>query len=133
MVDYGDGSKAWVMQFGTDGDGDPTVRLFDGTAGPTFTLEGAGNTAYHDYLLAYNPLVGTANLYVDGSLAISGFGGFSVAITRVLFGDAAVSTTDQDARYNSVLWVAPEPSTVALLTAAGLLVLARRRSGVKRV
>jgi hypothetical protein len=126
QVDYIDGSKAWVMQFGTDGDGDPIVRLFNGSAGPTFTLEGAGNTGYHDYLLAYSPLAGTSDLYVDGSLAIGGWGGFSVAATRVLFGDAANSTADHDVRYNSVLWVAPEPSGLALLALGGLILLRRR-------
>jgi len=127
MVDYADGSRAWTMHFGTDGDGDPIVTLFNNSTNPSFTLEGAGNTGYHDYLLAYNPLALSANLYVDGVLRISGFVGQSVGFSRLLFGDAALSTADHDVNYNSVLLVLPEPSSLALLSLAGLALLARRR------
>jgi len=62
QVDYADGAKAWAMIFGTDADGDPIVALVDGTPTPaSFTLEGAGNGAYHEYLLAYNPLESNAD------------------------------------------------------------------------
>jgi hypothetical protein len=129
QVDYADGAKAWAMLFGTDAEGDPIVALFDNTGSPpSFTLEGAGNTGYHDYLLAYSPLAGTADLYVDSVLRISGFSGFTLGnpFTRVLFGDAATSSTDQDVHYASVFWVAPEPSAATLLVLGAWAMLRRR-------
>lgn len=125
MLAYADGSKQWEINFGTDADGDPIVKLVDGATNPSFTLEGAGNGGYHDYVLAYSPLAGTADLYVDNVLRISGFNAYSVGFTRLLFGDAAMSSTDQDARYNSVLLVLPEPSSSSLLLVGAILLVRR--------
>jgi hypothetical protein len=125
QIDYADNVKVWGMTFGTAANGDPIVQLVNGSS---FTLTGAGNGGYHDYLLAYNPLSGNADLYVDGALAIGGYSGLTLGnpFSRVFFGDAALSGNDQHVRYNMVLWVAPEPSSLALLALGGLLMWRRK-------
>jgi hypothetical protein len=65
---YGDGIRAWDLEFGTGNDGKPIVQLGDGPAHTVQDLAGG----YHLYELAYDPSAGTADLLVDGIEVLSG-------------------------------------------------------------
>ena len=82
--EYNVGSTRYIMLFGSDGDGDPIVKLVTAIggdpffSGPEFTLEGTGG-GYHLYELVFDPAAGTADLFVDGGgeAVISDYGGSS--------------------------------------------------------
>lgn len=124
QVSYGDGVNLWRVRFGSENDGDQVVRLFDGTANPTYTLQGLGNSAYHRYELVYDPGSLTADLFVDGVEQISNWGGSAIAENAVRFGDVS-GAGGGVVNYNLVQWEAPEPTTAALL-ALGAVVMWRR-------
>ena len=85
--------------FGSEADGDPIVLLttgFDGlnAVGPTFTLEGSGG-GYHQYDLVFDPVSGTADLFVDGIERISEYGGYTFVngLERISFGAQQSNST----------------------------------------
>jgi len=117
FVDYIDGATQWSMAFDVAPDGDPIIDFGDpffGTFFGSYTVEGGAGT-YHTYSLQYDPVAGSADLFVDGIERISDYTGVSVATTRVSFGAGASNGTGR-AHYNSVQFsVAPEPASLLLM------------------
>jgi hypothetical protein len=131
---YRDGATSWDMRFGRESDGDPIVQLVTTSGGPTFTLQGAGNT-YNLWELRYDPVAGSADLFVNGVERLSDYTGFSIAQTFVIWGAASTADTGQG-NYNLVQFeifdqaqVVPEPTSLTLfgLGAAALVISSRRR------
>jgi hypothetical protein len=129
FVDYIDGTTQWALTFDVDANGDPVVRTIDGASNPTHTLVGAGST-YHTYSLRFDPLAGSADLFVDGVEQISNYTGNSIALTRVAWGAAGSNATGRG-HFQSVEWeIIPEPTTLviwSLLATLGLSFGWRRR------
>ena len=118
-------STRFGMLFDRETDGDPSVELIGGGA---FILDGAGDGEYHLYELIYDPIAGSADLFVDGVERISNYAGYTgPATTRVDWGANSSSTTGRG-HFNSVEFsVVPEPSAI-LLFGLGYLSLTFRRS-----
>ena len=78
----------------------------------------------------YDPDTGTADLFVDGVEKVSNFAGrdnSSYDLNRILWGANGSASTGH-ANYNLIeLEILPEPASLAILAAGGLLVLRRRR------
>jgi hypothetical protein len=119
FVSYRDTVTSWEMAFGSDVDGDPVVLLRNtggSVAGPSFTLEGAGNT-YHTYDLIYDPTAGSADLFIDGIERISNFSGYGFSETLGNVGWGAGSSADTgQGNFNHVRFsVVPEPSSMVVV------------------
>jgi hypothetical protein len=126
---YRDGAKSWQMNFGHDAQGDTVVKLFTNTSGsldgPTFTV--AGNDAYNEYRLVYDPVAMTADLFVNGSEEISDYGGLpgaQVGNAKEILWGAGRSVIQGEGRFNEVSLRIPEPAAAPLL-ALGALALAQ--------
>jgi len=119
LIQYRDGATDYQIFFGSDSDGDPTVRLRTGgiggsPTGPTFTLEGAGSS-YHLYQLIFDPNAGSADLFIDGVERISNYTGVGSSVARVAWGSSG-SITQGRVHYNMVqLALVPEPSSMMLV------------------
>jgi hypothetical protein len=137
-VAYGDGDRGWIVHFSTQANGDPTVWLLAWNSpytwpGVSYTLSGAGTSAYHTYKLVYDPAMTSADLFVDGNEVISNFvgqgPGYVPGQKFVAWGDTS-GADGGDVNWNFVEWYAvPEPATMALIGfgAAALLVQRKRR------
>jgi hypothetical protein len=126
--------RNWYMVAGTDGNADPVVGLWDtNTSGLTYYVLSGGAGAYHTYRLVYDPVAGTADMFVDGNEVISDWlaGNLYPSPTSpyARFGDSdGTAGHDGAAYYNFMQWVVvPEPATMALITFGALGLLARRR------
>ena len=124
-VGYRNGTSIYSMAFGSTADGDPTVRLFGSS---TNTLTGLGS-GYHLYDLIFDAGVGSASLFVDGTLVESGYSGVSQSVVGVFFGSGQTGSSGHG-HYSLVQFgtgapaAVPEPSSVAVsLLALGLLML----------
>ena len=94
-LDYSDSQITWRLAFGSTGSGDPIVSLGDGITNPSHTITGAGST-YNLYELAYDPLSQTADLFVNGTLVITGYTGlFDPVPPQVNFGSGSTGDTGQ--------------------------------------
>ena len=129
-------SVNYYMAFGSQADGDPIVQLVEGfsspnTLGPSYALEGSGG-GYHHYEMRFDPLSGTADLFVDGIERISDYGGNTInaGSSLVQFG-AAQSNSTGHGHYNFVQFsTVPEPSsTVLFLVGSCLLTVRNRKRG----
>lgn len=94
---YRDGWKSWQVHFGSESDGDPIVKAVTGFSGhtalgPEFTLQDAQST-YHLYELRYDPIAGTADLFVDGIEQISNYAGFVYGLPHVYWGAGSSADT----------------------------------------
>jgi hypothetical protein len=116
---------------GSDGNGNtlvvlPTAVTFNRGTFFSFTPFGSpllvpGN-GYHLYQLSYNPGTGTAALFVDGVLRVTGYGGTGVngGATANNYGLAFGSTDGATSNFNLAeldsgqLTVVPEPGSLAL-------------------
>ena len=98
----GPGGQRYALEFGADTDGDAIVRLFGD--GRQFVSEGEGSV-YHLYELAFDPGAGTASLFVNGELRLSGYAGAAAqtVAARVNFGSGASSGTGRG-HYALVEW-----------------------------
>lgn len=132
FVGYRDGVTGWEMEFGLNASGDTFVRLFTGaTTGPIHTL--SGNSDYNEFSLVYDPVVASADLFVNGNEVISNYTGFANTDTVVLWG-AGRSPDRGQGNYNQVAFSTasvPEPSTflMAVTVVPVLLCCRRRRDG----
>ena len=105
FVTLSTGSTWWQMVFGSDDDGDPIVTLIDQAnprLGRSFTLEGSGG-GYHLYDLVFDPVSGTASLFVDGIERLTGYNGrpFSERAPYVYWGAPQANDTGEG-RYSLV-------------------------------
>jgi len=108
FVGYNSGTIRYSMVFGSDAAGNPIARLWDGTSigglvlnGPSVNVSGNG---YHLYELIYDPVAGSASLFVDGAETISGYTGFVEASTRSVMWGGGHSIATGQANYNLVNW-----------------------------
>jgi len=130
---YYTGAGYYGMNFnqevqGAGWDGDVTVTL-SGGGGSYTTTDGAHK--YHTYELVFDPVAGTADLFVDGIERISNDDGgiWGDAPMAVKFGGTSMEDTGQG-NWNKVTFeIVPEPSTLVLLGSGllGLLLLLLRR------
>lgn len=68
-VFYRDGDSDWYLGIGSQADGDPLIRL-PNNVNSTFALEGGGS-GYHLYELVFDPLLGSADFFIDGTERVS--------------------------------------------------------------
>ena len=121
---YLDGLTIYRVNFGTDGDGDPIVRIEQRFRRPVTAARGHRQRRSHLYELV-KPTVGGATLSVDGTPVITDFAGepLNVGFTQILWGDAT-GGDGGNASWAYVVWQTPEPSTALLgtfaLSGAGL-------------
>ena len=133
FVDYIDGATQWLMFFSTSLDGD-TIVSAQTASGPFDSFEVNGSAGqYNDYSMVFDPLSGTADLFVDGVEQISNYGGISQAFSRVAWGAGADNGTGE-ANFESVTFdvasaVVPEPGTL-LIFGLGLIGLGLTRHRV---
>lgn len=128
-ADYSDmvNQVRWGMSFGSAANGDLIISL-RGSA-MSYTLTSGG---YHSFSLAYDPLVGTASLYIDGSstATFTGYtGDNSAAVTarHVRWGSAS-GASQGSADYRAVSFaVVPEPSTMGMLVLGTFALFRMRR------
>ena len=139
FMGYESGTRRYSIMIGAEEDGDPIAQLWDGTGdipnnvlnGQTFTLQGGGD-GYHLYELVYDPILDSADLFINGVERISDYAGhtFQAGTKRVVWGSGSSIDTGEG-RYNLVQWqvnVVPEPTSTALMaTAAVLCCLCGRR------
>lgn len=116
---YYDGTRGYILNFGTLLNGDPIAHLpstfLDTLPGTDFIYSGGGN-GYHLYEITYQPQSSTIDLFVDGIKRVSGYPGLAVQTTpRVVWGAGTSNDTGQG-NFNLVEFsVVPEPATAALL------------------
>lgn len=114
FVEVGTSDYVYNLWFAAKANGDPIVRAGAFAYGPVFVMDGVG-AGYHDYQLRYSHTAGSAELWVDGVMRLSGItssgpSGFSV----LKWGDGQAGPSS--AYWNSVsLQVVPEPSSLSLM------------------
>lgn len=106
--------------------------------GPSYTLAGSDKT-YHNYDFVYDATTGTADLFVDGVVRISGYRGQTgywnggMAFFGAFNGGEGnfnlFRLESGPASTNEV----PEPSTLALCASGGVVLLFRRRFPVRSI
>ena len=136
---YGnDNFQRFEVKFGSDSSGDPIVALhpFDSAPedfGPSYTVTG-GKDGYHRYELIYDPLVGNADLFVNGIEVISDYTGAIDTLTGfepyVAWG-ARSSPDIGHGNYARIEFLTAVPLPPAFLLfgsgVLGLIVVARRK------
>ncbi len=139
-VHFSVGSTRYDMTFGSTLQADPIVMLvtaYEGNGlnptGITYTDTGAG-PGYHDYKMAYDPVAGGADLFIDGVKRISNYqGNPNVDNTPRVFFGAAGNQGIGTGYYNRISVEVPEPGCASLMLMGALgLLRRRRRSGVPR-
>jgi len=128
FTDYSSESTRWRMEFGSDRQGDPIVLLQTGLngvddEGTLFTLSGGGD-GYHTYELRYDPLLDSADLYIDGTERVSGYAGYPDTSNgpRITFGAGQATAIGHAhfslARFRTVDPPQPVPSSTRALEIA---------------
>ena len=137
LFEYGDTTRRFLVEFGSDQSGNATVQLFTGQdandptifLGPIFNV---GSGGYHLYELIYDPVAGSADLFVDGVEQLSDYTGHGQATNRIAWGGLSGFGVGQG-NYNFVQFETntsvSEPGTLALLglSLAGLGFARRRK------
>ncbi|MBY0399071.1 hypothetical protein K2X89_02170 [Myxococcota bacterium] len=113
---YRDATRDWYLGFASDANGDPILRLPDGT---TFTLVGGGS-GHHLYELVYDPVSTSADLFVDNvervSNIVANANPFATGIVRW---GALTSLDDGRGHFNLVRFAnSPLPLPEASMSAA---------------
>ena len=118
------GDNWWLVRFTTDGDKNPTVHVHNNS--DSHAVSGDG---YHLYELRVDPGGSSADLFVDGSEALSGLNSADNPGSVLRFGDGSGSATGTISYYNQVqMQIVPEPTAITLLLLGlGSLVTLRRR------
>jgi hypothetical protein len=89
---FRDGSVSWQLHLGTEADGDPIIELF---TGESFTLQGGGS-GYHFYELVFDPLSGTADVFLNGIEVLSDLSPFAFASAPMVgWGNGSTMDTGQ--------------------------------------
>jgi hypothetical protein len=125
---YFDGTKQWLLDFGSSETGDQIVTAVNGAdfTGIDYNTHSMG---YHHFEMIYDPNADTADVFVDGVERISDWTGIlnPIQAGRFKFGSAS-SPDDGQGNYNMVEYkVVPIPSSLLLLLTGGLSVLSIRR------
>ena len=129
---YRDDAKTWQIHFGTEADGDPKLDLVTAVVGtlPTgftsFTLQGGGS-GYHLYELVFDPVLGSADLFIDGVEQVSNYVGATFGsgfpLPKSVFWGAASTTDIGQGNYNQARFEIVSAS-VPTLSAWGLAIAA---------
>ncbi len=118
-------NTSFILNFGSQADGDPIVRLGVGTSNE-YVLEGTGG-GYHDYSLVYDPTQNSADLFVDGTEVLSDYTGeFQNIPSRIDWGGISSFDTGHG-NYSSVAFAIPEPSSALLVGMGGILLTRGRK------
>jgi hypothetical protein len=122
-----DGIRDYYLKFGTD-TADQRVQWEGGANAGFATL--TGGYAYHTYEIRVAPGAGSASVYADGNLLVSGWTGYNTGEAHnVFFGNVGSSAGTCDFAHVTLTYAVPEPSAVMLLISGllGLLCYAWRR------
>lgn len=123
-VDFGvsfqieNGERAWGITFGSNVNGDLLSQTFQGLALPTIV---GGTNDYHLFeFVDDNPVDPIVDIYIDGLLALSDYGGSASSRTLIAFGDTSTSSGSGGRAHfaNVELTAVPLPATVWLLLSA---------------
>ena len=90
LMEVANGVNRFILKFGSDSDGATLINLA-GSSAPNITImpEQIGQTDYLLVELVYNVDEGTADVFVNGQLKVSGYAGSPNTLSRVNFGDGA--------------------------------------------
>ncbi len=92
LLEVADGSRRWLVTFGSSG-GTPNVTLSGGGSAQVTTASTLGAASYHLYELAWDPIPGVAELYVDGSRVLADWPGVASSLDRLHFGGGSSGGT----------------------------------------
>jgi hypothetical protein len=138
LADFNDSTFAerrFVLQFGSDADGNARVRALNNTdsagAGPEFTLAAGG---FNTFRIEFSSAANSATLYANDQILLSNWIGVApnaLLVNQLRFGGTSQFQANR-ADYALVeLATIPEPgSAFLLLCGISLLALARRRKRV---
>jgi hypothetical protein len=115
------GQYRFGMTFGSAANGDPIVVAGSSSTSLVLVLQGAGST-YHNYQLAYDAGLGTAQFWVDGVEHLGNIAGAQGFSPAVLIECSHQNPAALQANWNLVsVEIIPEPSTMALVVMGGVL------------
>ena len=115
------GQFGFRLSFGSAANGDPTVVVSGASLSPVLVLQGAGST-YHNYQLAYDSGLGTAQFWVDGVERFGNIAGAQGSSPAVYIACSHQIPAALQAKWNSVsVEIIPEPSSMALVVLGGVL------------
>jgi hypothetical protein len=116
------GQNYFLTQFGSDPNGNPSVRVTGSSLSPLMILPDA-SSGYHNYQLRYSAAAGSASLWVDGVNVLGNIMGGAGFSPTLRFGGGYQNPADIQANWNLVsLEIVPEPSSLAVLILGGGLV-----------
>lgn len=132
FVSYETGTTRYGMFFGTDADGNAEVSLssgYDAVTGITaFQTIDTGLTSFNNYQLVWNTAEGAADLYINGTLEVTGYTGDTYQPGQAVIFGADGSPGAGSGSYARVSLdivdgaSAPEPDTTFLVGSGCLMV-----------
>jgi len=100
LIEVADGTRRWLVGFGSQADGDTQVEVQGGVS-VTVPTGSPGLTDYIWIELSSDPATGSVDVFVDGSEIQTGWMGSATSLSRVNFGDGQSSASGR-ARYARV-------------------------------